>query len=196
MTYAELIAEVYTQTNRPDLVNETAAAVRSATLKMHQISYWDRDLFETGIDFGDELFLQVLDFGTLIPLFRAIKYLRKADVTSQNLGKKFKVLTPDFALDDYNLEKSDVLYLSGNTLQIRSSTKFRYAVLGCYLYPNVTASGYNSWIANTSPYAIIHEAARAIMKSIGLQEESAQQNQLVAEQVALLTISNTVAEGS
>lgn len=194
MTLAELIAEVYIHTNRPDLVNQTASAVRSATLKMHQLSYFDRDLFETGIDFVTENFLQTLDYALLLPRWRAIKYIRKSDGTNI-IGPSFKILTPDFVFDSYNVEKSDVAYLSGNVFNIRSSTNFRYAILGCYLYPDVTDAGYNSWIALTQPYAIVHEAARVIFKSIGLMEESAQQNALVAEQSQLLISSNTVAEG-
>ena len=44
MTLAELIAEAYTLTARPDLVAETASAIRKATLKMHSVDYFYRDL--------------------------------------------------------------------------------------------------------------------------------------------------------
>lgn len=195
MTYAELLAEVIIQTNRPDLTNETAAAVRSATLKMHQIGYWDRDLFETGIQFVAPAYFQQFDYPNVVPLFRALKYLRKYDSSAMTADKEFEVITPDSAFDAYGAEKSDVIYLGGSVFNIKSSTQFQYALLGCYLNPNITQAGYNSWIAIAHPYAIIHEAARLVFKGIGLEEESASQNQLVQEQIIALVASNTVAVG-
>ena len=50
-TLTDLCADVYTITNRPDLINETKLAVKAATLKMHQSDYYYRDLLEQGITF-------------------------------------------------------------------------------------------------------------------------------------------------
>ena len=58
MTLNELIAEVYTITNRPDLVAQTLMAVRSATLKLHQSDYYYKDIFETGFQFTSAEYLQ------------------------------------------------------------------------------------------------------------------------------------------
>jgi hypothetical protein len=58
MTLAELIAEVYTLTGRPDLVAETSAAVRKATLKMHSVDFFYRDLQEKIITFTTPAYKQ------------------------------------------------------------------------------------------------------------------------------------------
>ena len=50
-TFAELLADVYTLTNRSDLIAETKLAVKMATLKMHQRDYFYKDIRETGIQF-------------------------------------------------------------------------------------------------------------------------------------------------
>lgn len=47
MTLAEIIQEVYVQTGRPDLVSETAAAVRSVTMQAHSINEFDLDEYTT-----------------------------------------------------------------------------------------------------------------------------------------------------
>lgn len=195
MTYNELIAEVYIQTNRPDLVNETASAIRAATLKMHQLGYWDRDLFETGIQFIIPDYFQQIDITLLVPNHRAIKYVRKVDSVSAIPGKEFELITPDSAFDAYTLERTDVMYLAGNSINIKSSTKFQYAIFSSYLNPNITVTGYNSWIAVAHPYAIVYEACRTLFKGIGLDEESRQQQSLVQEQIQALIVSNTVANG-
>lgn len=44
-----LVSDVYTLTNRPDLVAETALAVKKATLKMHHVDFFARDIWESGI---------------------------------------------------------------------------------------------------------------------------------------------------
>ena len=51
MTLEELQNEVILLTSRPDLVDRTLQAVKSATLKMHQREFWRRDLREVGIQF-------------------------------------------------------------------------------------------------------------------------------------------------
>ena len=48
-SFTSLLNDVYTITNRPDLIAETKLAVKQATLKMHQSDYYPKDLFETGI---------------------------------------------------------------------------------------------------------------------------------------------------
>jgi hypothetical protein len=50
-TLAELQADVITITNRPDLVAETLLAVKKATLKMHQLDFFYKDLVESGLVF-------------------------------------------------------------------------------------------------------------------------------------------------
>ena len=79
MTLTELQAEVYTLTNRPDLTAQTLAAVRSATLKLHQLDYFYKDLFETSLVFSSSEFIQQLEFRSLVPRWRALKYIRKLD---------------------------------------------------------------------------------------------------------------------
>ena len=86
MTLNELIAEVYTITNRPDLVAQTLTAVRSATLKMHQRDYFYKDIFETAINFSTAAYLQQLEYRTLIHRWRALKYIRKTDSTAYQDG--------------------------------------------------------------------------------------------------------------
>jgi hypothetical protein len=189
MTLNELIAEVYVLTNRPDLVAETASAIKAATLKAHKTDFYSKDIYETGISFTESSYKQSLDYITLISNFRALKYLRKADNLTDDSGIFFTVLTPEETIDSYGINRTDVAYVAGRVLEVRSSTEFQYGYLGCYVLPIITAAGYSSWVADLSPFAIIYEACRVVFKSIGYDEQSNTFTRLVAEEYELLRMS-------
>jgi len=196
MTLAELYAEVYLLTNRDDLVAQTAAAVRSATLKIHQLDYFYKDTFETGISFSAAAYLQQLEYRLVIPRWRALKYLRKTDLAGFDDGQFIEIIPiPEFVEDQYKINKPDVCYVAGDMLQIRSATKLQYAILGCYRNPDITPLGYSSWVALDHPYAIIFEAAKSIFFQTGDSDQFAAYSRMAAEEQQLVRISNIQAQG-
>jgi len=194
-TFAEIVSEVKVITNRPDLDSEIKSAVKAATLKCHHTDYYPKDLFETGISWASPGFLQSLEYRTVIPRYRAFKFLRKYDAIGNTPGTFFTLLTPEQIFDSYGIHRENVCYLAGEMLEIRSNTADTYMLFGCYLHPIITEIDYSSWIANEYPYAIIYEAARTLFKQIGFNEQSAQMTQLVQEQFSELRNSNILAYG-
>lgn len=194
-----LVDSVYTETNRPDLVAETLSAVVSATMRMHSLDFWYKDIRTAQIVFDEELYIQVEDTRDL-PYYRSIAYMRKNDpslaefqqnpsllppLTSNVAGIPvsivstmafLRVITPDDILDSYNAEKLDVVYQVGSSLMIKSSTALTYVLAGWYGYPNTDTRNdgnlFDSWIARELPYAIIYDAASKIFQQIGQQETS------------------------
>lgn len=189
MTFTELVAEVYLITNRSDLVAETESAIRQATLKAHKLDFFSKDIFETGIEFDSADFRQSLDYVTLISNFRAISYLRRVEDELDDTGAFFDIITPLEILDPYGKGKTDIAYVAGRVLEIRSSVSFSKALLGAYVYPIVREGAYLSWVAEQFPFAIIYESARVIFKAIGYDEQSATFTGLVAEEYAELKMS-------
>lgn len=187
-TYADLVADVITITNRPDLVDLTKLAVRHATLKAHKLDFFPKDIYETGIQWQIPAYIQSLEYRTLVPRWRALKYLRKYDFTTSpgTPGDIFSVITPELILDSYNFQKDNVCYLAGEALEIRSNTKDINMLLSCYRHPDTTEATYDSWIALDQPAAIVHEAARSVFKQIGYDEQSAEQRVEVTDQYSLL----------
>lgn len=195
-TLTELCADVYTITGRPDLVAETKLAVRAATLKAHQSDFYLRDLQETGIQFLSSDYVQQFDVYSIFPRYRALKYLRRYDSSGTGRAAEFyEILTPNELLDSYGNDKLNVAYLAGTTLNIKSYTALQFAILGCYLNPDVTEGGYTSWIADNHPFLIQFEAARVLFKSIGFDEQSTQFQALTQEQLAELKLSNIQSVG-
>lgn len=197
MNLAELTAEVYTITGRSDRTAETLTAIKAATLKAHQSDFYYKDIFETGVAFDTSDYTQSLDYRTLIPLWRAVKYLRKYDITTTPYtpGRILDLLVPENIMDRYQVQKTDIYYVAGSYLNINSSTQEQVYLLGCYLNPDITVDGYNSWIAQDHPYAIIFDAAATVFKAIGKDEEAAAYRSLNAEQLSMLRASNIVANG-
>lgn len=196
-TLTALCSDVYALTNRPDLVSETVLAVRAATLKAHQSDYFPKDLFETAIKFEEEKYLQSLEYKAVIPRWRSLSYLRKYNPTELDnaKGEFLTVLTPGEVLDNYGINRENVVYLAGSMLEIRSSDLLQYVLLGCYVHPDVTVEGYSSWIADEHPFYIVYEAARTLFKTIGYDEQAAMYDRLVQEQLAILRQSQIIAVG-
>lgn len=189
MTFDELVAEVYILTNRPDLEAVTKSAVKAATLKAHQTDFYSKDIHEQGVEFPTADYIQSLDYINLISNFRAIKYIRRVEDETDDVGQFFAILTPDELLDSYGVNKTNIAYVAGRVLEIRSSVSFSKMLLGAYVLPIITETGYSSWIAEQHPYAIIKEAARVVFKTIGYDEQSATYERLVAEELTLLRMS-------
>lgn len=199
MTLTELIAEVYLLTNRPDLVSQTLSAVRSATLTLHRTDFYYKDIFETAVNFPQSEYLQQIEYQSLVPRWRSLKYLRKLDASAAPAvpGKFFDIITPEEVLDTYQLERNDICYVAGIWLQIRSSTAFQYALMGCYLNPltGSTNGTYESWIAVDHPWAIIYAAAANVSRMIGRDKEARGFDGLTLMEVNLLKASNILANG-
>lgn len=190
MTLNELRDEVYTITGRPDMTARTVLAVRSATLKLHQMDFFAKDLFETGITFASPSYLQQLEYRPILPRWRALKYIRKTDVTQADNLPFLAVVTPEQITDAYGCNRNDICYMGADVINIRSSTELQYILLGCYLQPDVTELGYSSWIALEFPYAIAYEAAAEVFKATGRTEEYTAYREMAKEQRQLILISN------
>jgi hypothetical protein len=195
MTLTELVNAVYELTNRPDLTTLTSQTVKSSTLKAHQSDYYPKDLFESGVDFGSSAYFQEFQYREVLPRWRATKFFRKYDAVNSSAGDFFTLITPEQVLDSYKITREDVYYLAGDVFQFRSSSEFQYALMGCYLNPDIADATFTSWVALDHPYAIVYDAASIIFKAIGKDEEAAVYRQLVAEQYAMLRNSNILANG-
>jgi len=198
MTLTELQNEVILLTKRPDLAALTLSAIKASTLKMHQADYYPKDIFEIGLAFDESLTLQSLEYKTVFPRWRALKYIRKVDNTATPpvaFGPSLTVISPEQILDGYGYQKTEVCYEAGQILQIRLACPHQYFSIGCYLNPDVTSDTYSSWIAADFPYSIVYDATATVFKTIGFSEQEASMRTLVAEQIALIKISNIQAVG-
>lgn len=173
-----IIEEVYTLTNARHLVNETILAVKSATLQLHRRDNFAKDLAEFTIQFPTLDYLQSIDYRVLFPRYRSLAYIRKFDAAAVPLdtgaGSFMEIISPSQVLDSYKVTRSNVAYVAGDLINIRSSDKIQYVMLGIYQSPDVSSpANYKSWIADEAPYAIVYLAASIVYAKLG---DTARQN--------------------
>jgi hypothetical protein len=188
MNLAQLQAAVITETNRPDLVAETLQAVLDATLQVHTVENFYKDLQESQLVFDVATnYLQTIDT-TTIPFFRNMSYIRKSASVLTSYEQSNGLLPSSYtypptrfdfltridignAIDIWGYEKVDVWYQAGRNINIKSSTPLQFALLGYHKYPNLDATGVNfsSWIADELPYVIVYQAAGSLFAKIGEQ---------------------------
>lgn len=200
--FNQLVLDVFTVTNRPDLVAETQMAVKSATLQLHRSDFYYKDIKEVALSFDSADYLQSIDYRSLFPRYRALKYLRKYDpaaVLSANkgVGAFFNIITPDKVLDSYGSALSDIAYAAGTLIQIKSSTSIGYCLIGLYENPVVaTPATYSSWISDEAYYAIVYSAASKLFGTV--LGNSAKRDSCAAEaarEFSQIMNSNIVATG-
>ena len=193
MNLAELQAEVILETKRPDLVADTLSAVLQATLKLHNLDFWKKDLLETGISFAAARYEQDFEVKTFLPRYRSIAYARAYDNINGTPLKFFTKVDPNNVVDSYNIARVNIMYQGGAEIHFKYESEFQHMLFGYWANPVLTDPGYTSWIAEEYPYAIVHEAARRIFAKTGNDKKVQTSAQEVAEQVALLRI-NCISE--
>jgi len=194
-TFAEFVAGVYELTVRPDLVADTAAAVKSATLWAHTSDFYPKDIYEVPVSWNSPAVLQEFEYRTHIPRWRALKYFRHYDFTADMPGDFFTVLDPVEALDRYYVQRSNIAYMAGELLKFRGHEEFSGGLLGCYIYPDVAPETYKSWIAVEDQFIILYKAAATVLRTTGFVERAKNLEAEAKEHLMLLSRSNILAVG-
>lgn len=212
-TFSELQDGVYTITNRPDLVNETTVALRKALFKLHMADLWKQDIASASIDFSLLTPIEPNVPRWLIPISTFVRHRRPKNlrIPPQNLpwswpqsgnalfnppynqlpvSGSFEYLTEDNIFDSYNIEKPNYFYLAGSSLYIKAAWKPQTLDYFYYQYPLFSSSddpdNITSWIADQFQDAVIEEAAGAVFKAIGKDDEAALYRNLFGENLQLL----------
>lgn len=190
MNFQEIYDEVIVITKRPDLVDRTKQAIRSATIKAHHSDFYFKDLYEVPIQFTNLFFLQSFAPTEVVSTFRMAKYIRLWNGDTNGApGKFFTPIQIENSLDLYQNIKTDVFYMAGQLLQIRGACTLDKVLFGCYVNPVITPeTAYSSWIAVEQPYAIVYEAARQVFKSFSFTDQANEYSKLVAEEYAELKL--------
>jgi hypothetical protein len=198
MNLIELQAEVILLTARPDLTDLTRSAIQAATLKAHRFDYFPKDLWLGSLNLGGtftEALLSTEGATAVLPRFRTLKYVRKFENVSGVHGEFFTVIDPININDEYGVQQDNIAYLGGSQLVLKSRTAFSYVYIAYYTDPVIAVSLYNSWVANTNPWAIIFEAAATIFRSIGQFDKFRILRDQASEELKILQTTSILAVG-
>jgi len=180
--FSDTVDEVYSLTNRPDLVAETALAVRQATLSAHRSDYYLKDLVEILLPLSSASIFQ-LDIPSYFPQWRNFKYIRPYNTVGASAASFFlSSLAPDAIFDEYLIEKSNVYYVAGTNLNIKLEAAYDAFIVGYYANPILSPeASYNSWIATDHSAIITIEATIKVFGMIGYEDAAARLRKLLYE---------------
>jgi hypothetical protein len=178
--FSSLLNDVYTHTNRPDLVNETVLAIRKATSKAHESDEFPEDMVyvtakpSAGTNSNEYL----LDVNSM-PFIRHRKVLQ---VINSGTKRAYEQVSINDLFDSYGNLKHDCWYKAGLMYRINAALSATDTLDCIYLqYPEVFPETYFSWIALTHPEVIVEEAAGQVFKTVGKDTEYKYYAQLSAE---------------
>ena len=188
-TLAQLAADVYRVTNRPDLTNETYIAIRAATLRFHMADDWVQSEATSVVPvvplFTGDFRYSFLT--TSLTRFRKIKYIKEYVTPPNPWYIQFERLAPDDLLDGYQTEKENYWTRIGNGISLRATREISNLEVVYYQLPDVSEATYSSWIADMFQDCIIHEAKMDIFEMTGkVASDSRARNLKFTENLALL----------
>lgn len=185
-TWAELLTEIYSLTNRPDRVAETNLALRQAVRLAHKSGKFWRDLVSTTVTLPVAQ-VQEIDIASWAPNFRGVATLGSAT----NELAVFNPVTIDDLLDSDNYARTNVYWGIGTKINIRAANPEELYTLRYYKYPIVfpTAS-FNSWIADQHADLLILWAAASVLGSLGENDIRDRLNALALVELRELQNSN------
>lgn len=165
--WTDLLDEVYTLTNRPELVAETAIALRKAVRTAHASSRFWRDLVEVPITGLAVQQVQEIQLDLYAPRFRQTAYIKSNTYTELH----FEPVTIDDLLDADGYGRVNAYWGFGNTIRVRAANIEDNYLMAYYQYPIVTPeAAFNSWIVNEHRDFIITSAALIVLGIAGEQE--------------------------
>lgn len=209
-TINELADDVYVITNRPDLVTETAVAIRKAIKKFHGAETFNRDLTIKQVDMtvltpdapGQYRWTLPLTTFEKFRRFHGVNYPpdRKIplnttpapliDVSSAfNPIREFKQIAANDLFDSYGYERASYFMLVGNTVTVKANWYVNYLNFLYFQWPQIpadTSALLSSWICDEYSEAIVEEAAGMVFKMIGKDDEYQRFQALFAENLAII----------
>lgn len=188
----DVLAEVISVTNRPELTAETAIALRQAVRAAHKSHKFWRDLTvvtKSSLSASDAL--QTISITSDLPRFRQMAYVK-----SGTTDKFYRPVDISDLVDSYSLLKVDVYYIAGTDIKLRAYSPETSYDFCYYQYPIVSpTSSFDSWIADEHRDLLVAWAASTVCAMVGEQEIKSRMDQLVAIGLADLVQDNVVAEG-
>lgn len=183
--YDALLQDVLELTKRPDLMEESQIALRTATLSIHGRASFPRDLVTSLVKLPNPAYQVALDIQALFPRLRGLNAVRVVDVNFAPIDTdvgKIEVVEPNDIYDpEYGSVKNNIAYVAGTSINIRTAIEAYGYIVSYYQLPLVRREEYNSWIAQMSPDAIIYQAASIVFSTNGNEEKAASYQKMVRE---------------
>lgn len=172
-TFAELYDLTVEQTRRPELVDVTNMAIRTAVLRAHHFDFFPQDMLEGAVVYtpsSNAWQYDISNIGVLLPRYRAIKTVTGLELGTGRPVEHFEWREPDDLYTTEGERRSSVYTLVGTTLRLLPVLASGSATVAYYANPVVTDVGFSSWIADAYPDAVALMAAASVWSRVGFRE--------------------------
>lgn len=192
--YDQMLSDILTLTARPDLENESALALRTATLSIHGRQNFPRDEVTNLVKLPNAAYQASLDVQILFPRLRGLSSIRLVDVNYAPIdnenGSIEIVEMGDIYDPEYGTVKNNIGFLAGTSLNIRTAIEAYGYLVSYYQLPQVRREQYSSWIAQLAPDVIIYQAAAIVFSTNGNEEKARSYMNMVNDMLFPELVSN------
>ena len=180
-TWDDLKADVFTWTNRSDLVAETELALRQAIRTAHRQGKFWRDLTTTVLSaLPVDQPIQAIDIETDLPNFKQICYIK-----SGYEDKYYSEATAVDLLDNDGYIRTNVYWGIGNTLNIRGEAAEDMLEIAYYRQPLTSPpESIDDWLLASYKDVVVLLAAGTVLGIVGEQEIKQRVDSLLLIEVA------------
>lgn len=172
-----MVADIISITNRPDLADETALALRTATVNCHLSDAYARDVQVSSIQLPSPVYVTTLNIATLFPKLRGLSLIQAMDVNYTPIAvtpdSRMEIIELSDVYDSYGALRNNIAYIAGNQINIRCLINSYGFFVTWFNLPEVKRDTYNSWIANIYPDAILYWAASIVLDTNGNEAKAA-----------------------
>ena len=183
--YDELLEDIIVLTNRPDLADETALALRTATRSAHLTDAYPRDCKTSVIQLPLQDFVTQLDLPTLLPRCRGLSRVQVLAADGSPLlfspEHQLEVIELSDIYNDYGQLRSNVAYIAGDKLNVRTLTPGYGFNIQWFQLPDTRRASYDSWIAQLYPDLLIYWAASVVLDTNGNEDKARKYMQAVQQ---------------
>jgi hypothetical protein len=175
----ELLPAVYEITSHPELELETVNAIRSAVQYYHKLDFMYLDTAEVFPPISADGTQFILDISSVLPSFRAIASIKSLTADGTIIAELEEVSSARL-LDSYGYPRTDVFYIAGTVINIRTAYSFSQLQVNYFTFPNTTKENLSTWLYPDNEQAIIDFAAMKIFSILGQDKRVAAFNNLIA----------------
>jgi hypothetical protein len=170
MNLSDLTTEVVTWTRRPDLAPLILSATKASIRHLHGMEDFPEDILELTITDTVEDVIHSFIYRDIWTTYRKLKYV--VPLANGTPVDPLELIDPRSIFDDIHAFRTNVFYVAGENLQIRTALPSKDFVIAAYIFPTITDTTTTSWIAASYPYAVIHKACANVFNAIGLKEDA------------------------
>lgn len=143
------------RTNRPALVAETRNAIKEATMELHSAAKFFADLSEVNVVLSTPEATRV-KFHLSVP-FRSLYKATAMTATNEQIPLKQSIASR---------WDTNWFRIFGKEFEAQTSSPVKAFTIQFFSYPDLTDTGYDSWIASNYPYAVADLAAAKIFSLV------------------------------